>query len=81
MTIKKKYQDCLDQAYKHAPFRVVHTHDLKHENLPVENRRCHVCANRRLCYICECKDRIGTTWYIGMDCHTHLEERYEKEHR
>ena len=81
MTTREKYQAYLDAAYLFAPFRVVHTHDLKHfQGLDVPHA-CQVCSNRRLRYICECVDKDGKTWYIGMDCHTHLEERYEEEHK
>jgi len=81
MTTREKYQAYLDTAYRFAPFRVVHTHDLKHVTPTFPYRHCEVCSNRRLRYICECKDKDGKTWYIGMDCHTHLEERYEDEHK
>jgi hypothetical protein len=81
MKSKEKYQACLDRAYEYAPFQVIHTHDLKHETLPSGHRTCRVCGNRRLRYICECQDKDGQIWYIGRDCHTKLQERYEEEHK
>lgn len=81
MTIKEKYQRCLDLAYKHAPFRVREIIDLhQHQALYVPHA-CQVCANRRLRYLCKCIDKYGLTWYIGSNCHTKLEERYEEEKR
>lgn len=81
MTTKERYQESLDEAYQHAPFRLVEVIDIKHfQGIDIPHS-CQVCANRRLRYLCKCIDKYGLTWYIGRDCHTHLEERYEEEKR
>ena len=81
MTNKELYQRKLDLAYRHAPFRLVEVIDVKHSDMPPGFNYCQVCGNRRLRYLCKCIDKYGLTWYIGRDCHTKLEERYEEEHR
>ena len=77
MTTREKYQACLDKAYPYAPFRVVMVHDLHHVDPTFSPRHCEVCGNRRLRYLCECRAKDGRIWYIGRDCHTKLQERYE----
>lgn len=81
MKTKEKYQACLDRAYQFAPFRVREIIDLKHFQDLDTPHRCQVCANRHLRYLCKCADRYSNTWYIGRNCHTKLEERYEEEKR
>lgn len=81
MTIREKYQAYLDSAYNYAPFRVVMVHDLHHVTPTFYPQFCEVCGNRHLRYLCECLDKVGKTWLIGSNCHTHLEERYEEEKR
>lgn len=81
MTTKEKYQACLDRAYLFAPFHVTMIHDMHHVTPTFAPSYCLVCGNQRLRYLCECKDKYGSTWFIGRNCHTKLEERYEEEKR
>ena len=79
MTKSQKYQDSLDKAYAHAPFRLVEIIDFNHATLPQIPRECMVCGNKRLRYLCHCTGTDSTIWYIGRNCHTRLEEHYEEE--
>lgn len=81
MTSKERYQAFLDSAYPFAPFKFKGMVDIKRDPWPLPAIKCQVCGNSRLRYLCRCIDRNGDTWYIGRDCHTKLEERYEEEHK
>lgn len=79
MTITERYQEYIDDAHQHAPFRLQEIIDIKHCPWPPPSLMCRVCGNHRLRYLCKCTDKQGLTWYIGRSCHTKLEERYTEE--
>ena len=75
MKAKERYQQYLDTAYQFAPFKllgVIDTKDPIHCDKP---HSCQVCGNKRLRYLCQCRDKTGVVWYIGSECWTELFNR------
>jgi hypothetical protein len=70
MMIKRgAYQSELDRFYSLGPFRLIDVERKK------QGQKCECCGNQHLKRLCLIIDKKGSTWRIGFDCWSNIDER------
>jgi len=70
MMIKRgAYQSELDRFYSLGPFRLIDVERKK------QGQKCECCGNQHLKRLCLVTNKKGTTWRIGFDCWSNIDER------